>query len=203
METVEHARQQTYPNVEHIIVSDGEDDVLMDMGAEDVAEWCNVPRIGYPADGLDGYPTRWYALGRHWSGLLSRHAIGVAPILAGLLLARGEYLAWLCDDERFVTPDALSLLVEHLERTGVDFAYPKVRMWWNGTTPEQGWDIGTDPPQYGQFTWCLFRADLLLKAMPRFDAPTFNDADLMTRWIEKGASWSFLPHTLVTHRADR
>lgn len=184
-ECVENVRRQTYRSLEHVIISDGPDDEI-DVVRDDA----NVPII-------------FQELGRPWSPLLPKESIGVAPMLTGLLLARGDYLAWQCDDERFTDPDALAMLADHLESTGADFVYPRVRMWWNGTSPERGWDIGTDPPEYGQFTWCLFRADLLRRAMPRFHGPTFNDADLLERWKAAGATWAFLDRVLLTHRADR
>lgn len=180
---------QDYPDLEHLIVSDGPGPKV---------------HLAQSLGKLSAQRRRHtFELGRHWSAVLPVHALGVAPILTGLLLARGEYLAWLCDDEAFVTPDALSQLVGLLESTDSDFVYPRVRMWWKGSSPDQGWDIGTPTPEYGQFTWCLFRASLLQKAMPRFDAPTFNDADLMNRWRVEGARHAFLDRVLVTHRADR
>lgn len=193
-ECVENVRGQAYPNLEHVIVSDGP--------YPDLTPTILAARSRLTASG-EAINTRPVVLGRPWSSLLPKESIGVAPILTGLLLAKGAYLAWLCDDERFTDPDALTMLADRLEATGADFVYPRVRMWWNGTSPERGWDIGTDPPEYGQFTWCLFRADLLRRAMPRFHGPTFNDADLMERWKAAGALWAFLDRVLVTHRADR
>ncbi|MGE3267178.1 MAG: glycosyltransferase family 2 protein [Chloroflexota bacterium] len=194
IETIEHVRDQDYPDLEHIIVADGTD--------EQLARWATQ---GWPTAFGDptAVPIRFAELGRHWSGLMPKPALGVAPILTGLLMARGDYLAWLCDDERFMQPDSLRLLVDHLESTGADFVYPKVRMYWNGQQPADGWDIGTDPPQYGQFTWCLFRAELLQTAMPRFDAPVWNDWYLISKWVEAGATWAFLPEVTFSHRADR
>jgi glycosyltransferase involved in cell wall biosynthesis len=194
MDCIEDVRGQDYPAIEHLIVADGPDPELTYAV---LAARSATPSSGNQID------NRLVELGRPWSPLLPPQSLGVAPILAGMLQARGEYLAWLCDDERFTDPGALSLLADHLEATGADFVYPKVRMWRKGGDPERGWDIGTDSPEYGQFTWCLFRADLLSKAMPRFHGPTFNDADLMQRWKAAGARHAFLDRVLVTHRADR
>lgn len=193
IETIEHVREQDYPNVEHIIVADGQDERL--------ARWATQ---GWPTAFGDPtmVPIRFAELGRHWSGLMPKHALGVAPILAGFLMARGEYLMVLCDDER-MEPEHISKLVAILDEQQADFAYSKTRMWWIGTSTEQGWDIGTDPPQYGQITNFLFKANLLTKAMPSFDAPIWNDWYLVSRWMELGARWAFLPEVTLSHRADR
>lgn len=206
MACIENVRAQSYRPLEHVIVSDGPDFRLADrmktLQIEEMEASIFAGQHGTKVE-PSGVPIFFQELGRPWSPLLPHHSTGVAPILTGLLLARGEYLAWQCDDEAFTDPDALALLADLLETTDADFVYPKVRMWWNGTSPERGWDIGTDPPEYGEFTWCLFRADLLRKTMPRFHAPTFNDWDLCERWIAVGARHAFLDRVLVTHRADR
>lgn len=207
MACIEDVRRQDYPNLEHVIVSEG-DGVdgwpLSSIVHDQHMRWTGTGLEWMDAGRSPRRPAlRIFDLGRHWSSLLPVESLGVAPILTGLLLARGAYLAWLCDDERFTDPSALSVLADHLEITEADFVYPKVRMWRNGSSPERGWDIGTDPPEYGQFTWCLFKADLLARAMPRFHGPTFNDADLMQRWLAAGAHHAFVGRVLLTHRADR
>ena len=191
-ECIENVRGQDYPRIDHHVVSDGPDEELL-----------AVVMSGRSQQTASGNPVNvhWNALGRHWSGIMPKFALGVAPILAGCLLARGEYLMVLCDDER-MEPDHLSKLATLLDQ-GADFAYSMTRMWWAGTSPGQGWNIGTDPPEYGQITNFLFRASLLEKAMPIFDAPTWNDWHLVSRWMELGARWSFLPEVTLSHRADR
>lgn len=192
-ETIAEIKAQDYPNLEHIIVSDGPDPDLRRL------LWARGHR---PADVFtDGGPTRLrlLGLGRNWSTFVP-NSFGIGPILAGLLQARGEYACWWCDDER-ADPDHLTKMVDLLEQRGVDFAYPKVRFWWAGQTPEDGVDIGTDPPQHGQFTHCVFRTDLLRRAMPAWGTHP-GDWALCEAWMAAGATWAMAPEVTFSHRGD-
>lgn len=187
VETIQNVREQTYPNLEHVIVSDGPDERLRDLVA-----YISMQRA---------VPIRFEALGRNWSTFLPR-SFGVAPLTVGALLARGEYHLWLCDDER-MKPDHVEHLVDLIERTGADFVYPHVLMWRMGN-PGIAWVIGTDPPEHGQFTHCLYRASALQKAMYCFGMPegVENDWDLARRWMEAGATWAMSDRCTISHRAD-
>ncbi len=180
-ETVENVRAQTYRPLEHVIVSDGPD-----------------AELDVPYNQSD-VPINFVELGRNWSGDLRN--FGVAPLTVGMLLARGDYQMWLCDDER-MTPEHIERLVDLLEATGVDFAYSKVRMHWKGQPPEQGWDIGSDPPAWGQITNFLYRTSLLNRGMPSWGGHPI-DWTLVQSWMQAGATWAFSPCTTITHRADR
>jgi glycosyltransferase involved in cell wall biosynthesis len=193
LETVEEVAAQDYPNLEHIIVTDGPDPELRRR------LWSAGHR---PADPFyDGGPSRltFLELGRNWSTFIPNN-FGIGPIVAGLLAARGEYLCWWCDDER-ADPDHLSRMVGLLEARGVDFAYPLVRFWRPHEGPEGGFDIGTDPPRHGQFTHSVFRADVLKKAMPAWNAHPV-DWTLCEAWMEAHATWAMLPEITFSHRAD-
>lgn len=197
MGCIENVRAQTYPNVEHVIVSDGQDGAFADFMVEDTAAW-------YGRRDLRGeYPTRWHQLGRHWTGFLS-DSYAAAPVMVGQLLARGEYACLLSDDERFLAPDALAQMVDLLSSTGADFVFPKVRVYRLGQTPDEGYDIGTDPPRWGQITWWMYRPSMIEKARGPYRTHTgrSNDWEFVERAIEGGARWAFLPRVLVSHRAD-
>ena len=185
MEAIQNVREQTYRPLEHIIVSDGPDN--------EISSIC--------AAALHDVPVRFAELGRNWSTFLPR-SFGVAPLTVGALMARGEYHAWLCDDER-MQPDHIEQLVDLIERTGADFVYPHVLMWRMGT-PGIAWVIGTDPPEHGQFTHCLYRASALQKAMYRFGMPegVENDWDMARRWMAAGATWAMADRCTISHRAD-
>jgi hypothetical protein len=91
--------------------------------------------------------------------------------------------------------------VDACEERGADFAYSRVRMWWV-SRPDQPWEIGTDPPQCGQITNALYRADLLKRGVyPLFAAMT-SDWALYSAWINGGARWAFVPRVTFSHRAD-
>lgn len=192
LETIQNVREQAYPNLEHVLVSDGTDHALV----WELAQHGIMPYL--PMDG-QRVPVRFVELGRNWSTFLPR-SFGVAPLTVGALLARGEYHMWLCDDER-MQPDHVEHLVDLIERSGADFVYPQVLMW-KAAFPGIAWTIGTDPPEYGQITNFLYRASALQKAMYRFDIPVEGDWDLVSRWMEAGATWAMSDRCTISHRAD-
>lgn len=194
-ETVQHIREQDYPNVEHVVVSDGPDDVLDDMLVDDIS-------AHYGRTDAE-YPVHWYQLGRNWSGLMPA-SFGIAPLTVGYLLARGEYVMPWCDDERALVPDHISRLVDLLESSGADVVYPKVHIWRNGDPdgPETA-VIGTDPPTYGQITHYLFRASNLHRfGMPRWGTHPV-DWSLVSDWMAAGARWAMLDDCTFSHRLDQ
>ena len=187
-ETIRHVREQTYPNVEHWIISDGLDNR-------------QPPYVIGARSALPPVPVHYRCLGRNWSGLMPA-SFGIAPLTAGFLLARGEYIANLSDDDR-ISPDYLSRLVALLEETGADFAYSKARFYWHDERPEDGYDIGTDPPQHGQITAFVARASCFWRfGMPRWGTHPV-DWSLVSDWMAAGAKWAFLPEVLFWHRADQ
>jgi glycosyltransferase involved in cell wall biosynthesis len=190
-ETIRHLREQDYPNMlEHLIVSDGPD-----MRVEQVLDHARL-RTEY------GNPQLFSVqLGRNWSGLMPS-SFGIAPLLVGYLMARGDYVANLSDDDR-MSPDYISRLVALLEETGADFAYSKARFYWSDQRPEDGYDIGTDPPQHGQITSMVARTSCFWRfGMPRWSSHPV-DWSLISDWISAGARWAFLPEVLFWHRADQ
>lgn len=195
-ETLAHVRGQDYRPVEHVIVSDGEDRAAarVAVAALDCAEQMDPGRdVAY----------RFTNLGRNWSGLMPS-SFGVAPLLVGYLLARGEYVMPWCDDERALVPDHVSRLIDLLESTGADFVYPKVRIWRNGDPdgPETA-VIGTDPPSYCQITHYLFRASCLHRfGMPRWGTHPV-DWSLVADWMAAGARWAMLDDVTFDHRLDQ
>lgn len=202
METIQNVREQTYQDLEHVIVSDGPDGVLEDLVDEEIERYDNdrIARLGYAGLGSEAMvPIRYMALGRNWSTFLPR-SFGVAPLTVGALMASGEYHLWLCDDER-MKPDHVEHLVELIERTGADFVYPHVLMW-KPSLPGIAWTIGADPPEYGQITNFLYRASALQKAMYCFDIPEAADWNLVRRWMEAGATWAMSDRCTISHRAD-
>lgn len=189
LEAIANVRQQDYPNLEHVIISDGPDPRLMDR------------LCGHPAYSAGRPPITFHQLGRNFTEHGPPNSFGVGALTAGMLLARGEHQVWLCDDERMM-PDHISSLVDALEAKGADFAYSKTRMYRNGQQPANGWDIGTDPPQYGQITNFLYRSALLQTAMPAWGGHPI-DWTLCAAWMAAGARWAFVPRVTLTHRADR
>lgn len=192
-ECIENVRQQTYPNIEHVIVSDGPDETL--------AEWSrwNWPRaMGDPSI----VPVRLAECGRHWSGLLS-DSYASAPFMVGQMVARGEYACLWADDERATDPDHLTKMVDLIESSGADFVYPIVDFWWKDE-PERRRLIWADPPVHGSITHWLYRPSMIEKAGGpyRTHVGRANDWDFIERAMRGGATWAFLPEITFSHRAD-
>lgn len=191
LDTIAEVRRQTYPTLEHVIVSDGEDRAAR-LSVQDEQQ----------TSSYEGFPEiRFAELGRNWSTFLPR-SFGVAPLTVGALMAHGEYHMWLCDDER-MQPDHVEHLVDLIESTRADFVYPQVLMW-KTSHPGIAWTIGTDPPEHCQITHVLYRASALQKAMYRFGMPEGieNDWDMVKRWMEAGATWAMSERCSISHRAD-
>lgn len=191
IETMGNVREQTYRPLEHVIVSDG-----VDAGLR--------LRVAHTAMSHNGgpcfVPVRWVELGRNWSSFLP-DSFCAAPTTVGMLLASGEYQTWCTDDER-MEPDHIESLVDALEAGGADFAYSRVRMHWHFNPPAMGWEIGADPPQLGQITNALYRADLLKRGLYPFGAGMVSDWACIHRWMAAGATWAYVPRVTLTHRVD-
>lgn len=188
MEMIENVRAQTYRPLEMVIVADGPDPILR----------AKIEAIRGDSD----VPIVFAELGFHSSSVL-RDSMSAAPFMVAQLLARGEYQMWLADDERMLVPDHIETLVSLLEQYDADFAYPKVRMWWEGK-PHLTTEIGQNPPRNGQFTHMLYRRDALDKgALFRTHVGSGTDWDACARLMGAGCRWVFNPHVTLSHRVDK
>jgi hypothetical protein len=111
-------------------------------------------------------------------------------------------LLWVSDDER-MAPDHIEALVDLLESTDSDFVYPYVRM-----VPGPGIDmapniIGSDPPELGQVTHALFRAELLDYRGFMTHVGSGTDWDQISAWMKAGARWAMLDRVTLAHRVDK
>lgn len=191
---IENVRQQTYRPLEHIVVSDGQDDML--RGAME------MQRQSYRAALPDDVPVRFVELGRHWTGLL-RDSYAAAPLAVGQMLARGDYQVWLADDDR-MDADHIASLIDLIETEGVDFVYSQIRMWPRNGTPEGYGVVGMAPPQFGQIGCPLYRLSLLdlARGPYRTHVGRAGDWEFVERAVAGGATWAFLPRATWSHRID-
>lgn len=190
LEAMANVRAQTYRPLEHVIVSDGPHPGL---------QWLVKQAASYRGPG-DHVAVRFVELGRNWSAFLP-DSFCAAPNVVGSLVATGEYQTFLADDER-ADPDHIEALVTALENEGADFAYGRVRMWRAGTSPDHGWEIGAPSPQCGQITNVLYRTDLLKRGLYPFGAGMTSDWACIKQWMDKGATWAYVPRVTLTHRVD-
>lgn len=189
IEAIQNVRTQTYPNIEHVIVSDGPDRELRDLVAYVAMQRTDVPIV-------------FQELGRQWSEFLG-DSVSAAPYKVAQFLARGEYQMWFADDERMLVPDYIERMVRTLEETGCDFAYSKVRMWWAGKSPEAAWDMGGPRPMNGNITSAFYRADLLKHRMFELHVGSGTDWDQIAAWMQAGAKWAYIEEPLFSHRIDK
>lgn len=165
---------QDYRPVEHIVVSDGPDldlKLQVKLRAPDVV-YAEVPEH-HPG-------ARW----GHWARL------------CGIELARGEFIAWLDDDNAY-RPHHLSSVITEMERTGAGFGYSIALFQGRG----QPYPVGAIPPQYGQIDTSVLvhRRELLGLATWRDEGQETVDWDLVSRWLAAGATWAFVPHVTVDY----
>ena len=158
---------QDYPDIRHVVVSDGPDPELRDK--------------------LAGLDVRFEELPEH-----DPHAQwGHHARLHGIDLAKGDYIAYLDDDNSW-RPDHVRLLVKALQETGAGFAYSKVAMHGRGE-----YVVGTDPPECGGIDTSIImhRRDLLDAGITWrwFPGIPTIDWDLAERWMAIGATWVHVP----------
>lgn len=191
LETLEEIAKQTYRPKEVVTVSEGRDKELENYFEE-------LNKLGEDTD----FDSVFTSLGCNYSGYRPK-SFGIAPLTVGYLMASGKYVMPWCDDER-ASLDHIKKLVDLIETTGVDFVYPKVRIWRNGEPngPETA-IIGTKPPVENQITHYLFRRECLwLYGMPDWDSHPM-DWHLVDKWMKQGATYEMLNEVTFSHRLDQ
>ena len=156
--------------MEHIVVSDGPDPELLRK----------LPRTLKDAGNL-------------WYEELSVHdpdaQWGHYARLHGIDLAKGDYIAYLDDDNGW-RPDHVRRLVQALEANpDAGFAYPLMAVHGRG----REYVIGTDPPVGGQIdtSMIVHRRELLdVAGWQWFEGITTIDWDLVSRWVRAGVTWT-------------
>jgi glycosyltransferase involved in cell wall biosynthesis len=156
-------QRQTYPALEHVVVSDGPDPVLAEAITGEVATFAQLPEHG----------------GTQWGSDARLHGIG---------LASGEYIAFLDDDNAY-RPEHIEMLVKAMEATPeAGFGYSKIMM----HAPGSVYVVGTDPPVLGGIdtSAMICRRSALDVATWRWHPgiPTI-DWDLTERWMQAVVTW--------------
>jgi len=182
---------QTWPDIEHVIVSDGPDRKLAQLLAGDLWRRPLKPPVRRPLK-LDQLST-------HVEGTVD---YGSRARNHAVKLASGELIAYLDDDNAY-RPEHLEHLAEALDDPRVDFAYSKL------LTHPGGQVIGALTPQYGGIdtSVIMHRADTLQRFgwWPEPDelygdkhAP---DWGVVERWLLAGANWVHVPVVTVDYYA--
>jgi len=164
-------REQTYPNVEHLIVSDGPDP---DLAAKLFPPWrC-------------GSKSQWYASlpehpqGEHWGSYCR---------LYGLELAAGEFITYVDDDDS-LRPNHCELLAKALigspeagwAKSVMASHHPDE----HGTITEIGWA----EPCLGNVGTPMIMHRRKMEEYATWSEPhSFEDWNLVNAWIQAGVPW--------------
>ena len=169
---------QEYRPIEHIVVSDGPDAAVRQL------------------DGYGGF-VRVIELGRNWHSISG--GWGAEARMAGTLLARGDFIAYL-DDDNALLPHHVSELVALIERDGVDFAHGQM------IRARDGSQFGNGQIRVGSVDcgMVLHRAECLRFGhwRPNREDGYVSDGALYESWVENGATHSYLPRPTFIYGAE-
>lgn len=110
LRAIDSVCDQTFIDWEHIIVSDGFDQVLEELLAT-----------------RKTWNYKYVSLGRNWQSFSGGLSPGASPRLVGTYLASGDYIAYL-DDDNIWLPRHLEVLVKAIEAKKTDWAYSKMQV---------------------------------------------------------------------------
>jgi glycosyltransferase involved in cell wall biosynthesis len=171
---------QDYPNIEHVIASDGPDPelaaIIAGLQARDPEAGRRCPRLVYTE--LAEHPE-----GEHW---------GSYARLAGLQVARGDYIAYLDDDDLYL-PRHCSTLVSALNaHPEAGFAYSQMQ-WADGS-----YRIGLEEPLAHHIgtPMIMHRREILEHGTWGKPDPT-EDWNVVESWLRAGVRWHFVPESTV------
>lgn len=168
---LEHAipsvARQTYPEIEHIIITDGYDPELNEI----------LRKEGYMPG---GHRKKLVWLGRNWSGFIGRNGMGDVGRLVGSYMAEGEYIGYLCDDND-LREDHVQRFVDLMETDNLDIVMCP-------------WDQNTNPRDNNRVDANTFLHRFSLLKNSSWNVMDGREADhyLVERWInDDNASWGF------------
>ncbi len=165
-------RAQTYPNVEHLVISDGDDIEL---------PWF-----------YSTSPLHYYQLGRNMRQFYG-NTWGAYPRLVGTHLARGAYIGYVDDDDELL-PEHVSKLVALLESTGSDFVHSLFKR----DMPDGPPRIIGDQIEPGCIgTPCVLHKIECIKARNWGWGGDFEDYELFKSWRDQGLKSAHLPEVTI------
>lgn len=180
---------QAWPEVEHVIVSDGPDMALGRYLRDDSLGFTSTlvrPVVYGEVAVHDGSPHNWGSAARN-------HAVS---------LASGDLIAYLDDDNAYRAGHLQVLAEALLSDPDADFAYSQM------LTHPNGHVIGAAPPEYGQIDTSLLmhRAGVLGKygdwpLAGQIDCHDQHAPDwgVVAKWLAGGAKWVHVPKVTVDY----
>lgn len=97
-QSLQSVRNQTYSNIEHIVIDGGSTDGTLDL-LQEIQKRGDIKFISEPDGGI------YDAMNK------------------GTLLAQGKYVAYLNTDDYWHNPEGMSMSIQMLEKSGADFSY--------------------------------------------------------------------------------
>lgn len=177
--------EQTWHNIEHIIVSDGPGDFAdLELFIRQISRH-HGHKIGFDALAEHDDSVPW----------------GIRARRRGLELATAPLIAWLDDDDAY-RPDHVETLAHALLSEHVDFVFS--RMWigpaWPPVNPKaenaiHGGPAYPDLASISGAQMLMHRRELLdVCGVPDSDSPEW---DMVSAWVEAGAKWAFVNRVTV------
>lgn len=178
---LESVNQQTYPNIEHIIID------------------------GASSDGSIKLINEYVTMG--WVKLYSEADKGIYDAMnKGIKVAKGKYINFLHTDDFFQNEKAVELSVNLLEQNNADYSFANTQ----GIDAENDklvdvWKGNVDKIPFGNH-YChqsmFIRRDVLVE-LGGFDT-SFRisaDSDLMTKLVALNKNYVYVPETIVSYRS--
>lgn len=166
---------QTYPNVEHIVVGD--------LGAIDPGDWdCDV---------------RFFELNDLWRTPTTTKSTGSWPWFIGTQFAKGEFITFLGDDDEYL-PRHVEAHVEALEESGADYSLSKVAFHVSGEFVMNVGD-GTVRITHLDSDGIMGRRENFRRANWLANGSDSGDFDLVFRWHSAGMSGVFVDEVTAIH----
>lgn len=163
---------QTYDNIEHIIIQDGPSET--------------IPSLPLKA--------RWFEMGRNWREFVGKKCIGGVPRKLGTMVARGDYIGYLDDDDEFL-PEHVEKLVNLLESSGKDFVFSRFKQFFeDGRTVI----IGDGKVEFGRIGTpsVIHKVECLLYSNWQ-GAIRGEDFNLFSQWTATGRTFAHLAEVTV------
>ena len=174
---------QTYPELEHLIVTDGHDEDL-----------CAVLRGAGYGESHTG-ARRLVCLGRNWTQPYANGSNGAIARLVGTYLARGEIIGVL-DDDNWWDEDHVDQMVARFAETGADMVCSDFH--------HLGRMISSSPPRTGNIDTSsfMYRWQALMRSNWAPDGYEC-DGHLAERLVAAGCSWAVKPSPTLTITEQR
>jgi glycosyltransferase involved in cell wall biosynthesis len=121
--------------------------------------------------------------------------------LRGIEMAKGEFIAWLDDDNAYRPQHLERVVGQLLASPGAGFGYAKSLFRDRGTD----YELGVMPPQYAQIdtSQIVHRREILEFATWRDEGQETIEWDLVDRWMKAGVGWTFVPEVTVDNYQTR